>query len=249
MDRTILLTRSDNQNAVFESCLRRSLDLPDDTGVVSRTLLNPVTVKLSEASKRKILELDRYDHIVFISQNAVKYGLPGLNDYWPQWPLSLSWYAVGPATAKRLRDNGIESQQPQLASSEGLLALPLLSGQVGKVLIVRGVGGRELLRETLTKRGATVDYLEVYRREAIDYGGHFNRDLQAEVIVPVYSGEAIDRLMELVPDYSQLKLIVPSRRLQMMAIKSGFDKVWLAANQQNESMLEAVLRVVNNASD
>ena len=246
MDRTILLTRSDKQNSVFESCLRRVPDLPDGTRIVSKPLIRAVAVELPPSSKEKILDLDRYDRIVFISQNAVEYGLPDLNNYWPQWPLSLSWYAIGPATAKKLKEYGIESEQPQLASSEGLLALPTLTGEVGRVLIIRGVGGRELLRETLTERGATVDYLEVYRREAIDHGAYFNRGLQAEVIVPVYSGEAVDRLMELVPDYSRLKLIAPSRRLQTMAIESGFDKVWLAANQQDESMLEAVLRVVNN---
>ena len=248
MVRTILLTRSEDQNSGFASRLRIAKTALDGTDVVSKPLLKPVSLELSQPLKEKILSLDQYDHIIFISRNAVEFGLPFLSAYWPQWPLSLSWYAVGPATAKKLKREGIQSLSPRLASSEGLLALPTLTGKVGRVLIVRGIGGRELLRQTLTDRGATVDYLEVYKRETIDYRGEFNKGLQSEVLVPVYSGEAISRLTELVTDYRRLKLIVPSRRLQTMAIASGFDKVWLAANQQEESMLEALLKVVTNAN-
>jgi uroporphyrinogen-III synthase len=202
--------------------------------------MEAVSLDLSTLLKEIILDLDQYDHIVFISQNAVEFGLPLLESYWPQWPVSLAWYAVGPATALKLKLAGIVSLVPEPASSEGLLRLPELVGSIGAVLIVRGVGGRELLKETLIDRGATVTYLEVYRRLPVRYDKDFAQCLQGETIALVYSGEVIARLAELVADYPRIELIVPSKRLLTVAIKIGFDKVRLASNQQDESMHEAL---------
>jgi uroporphyrinogen-III synthase len=53
------------------------------------------------------------------------------------------------------------------SDSEALLAMPELAHMAGqRVLIVRGTGGRELLAEVLTARGAQVQYAEMYTREA-----------------------------------------------------------------------------------
>jgi uroporphyrinogen-III synthase len=60
------------------------------------------------------------------------------------------------------------------ASSEALLALPELDETVvagSEILIVRGEGGRQLLGDTLSKRGAQVTYAEVYRRAAPEVNG------------------------------------------------------------------------------
>jgi uroporphyrinogen-III synthase len=51
------------------------------------------------------------------------------------------------------------------ADSEGVLALdPLRDVDRKRVAIFRGVGGRELMRETLEARGAIVEYAECYQR-------------------------------------------------------------------------------------
>jgi len=51
------------------------------------------------------------------------------------------------------------------ANSEALLAMPELAQVNGqRFLIIRGQGGREELANVLRSRGASVDYLDVYKR-------------------------------------------------------------------------------------
>lgn len=112
--------------------------------------------------------LDEYSIVIFISRNAVEFGIQkavqrkkNLN--------GATIYAVGVGTAAELKERGY----PDVATphgeftSEGLLQLDGLRGDAirdAKVLIIRGAGGREHLGKTLADRGAEVDYCEVYER-------------------------------------------------------------------------------------
>ncbi len=112
--------------------------------------------------------LDEYSIVVFISRNAVEFGIEKVE----QRKKNLNGatiYAVGVGTAAELKQLGY----PDVATprgeftSEGLLHLDGLQGDVirdAKVLIIRGAGGREHLGKTLAGRGAEVDYCEVYER-------------------------------------------------------------------------------------
>ncbi len=107
---------------------------------------------------------DRYDLAVFVSANAVRFGTDLLGER-----RDLPIAAIGQATAAALNAAGFRvSFLPEEGSdSESLLALPQLADLAGqRVLIVRGPGGRELLFEAMTARGAQVQYAEVYTREA-----------------------------------------------------------------------------------
>lgn len=108
---------------------------------------------------------ESYDLLLFISTNAVIHG-QALIAAQPQARLA----AVGAATAQALLDLGhaIDVVPHQAASSEALLAHPLLQSPPPNILIVRGNGGRELLRETLQARGSAVAMVEVYERVEAD---------------------------------------------------------------------------------
>ena len=118
---------------------------------------------------------DRFDLVVFVSANAVRFGADILENR-RDAPIA----AIGQATAAALNAAGFRvSLMPAEGSdSESLLALPQLAHMTGqRVLIVRGTGGRDLLQEAMSARGAQVHYAEVYVREP----AHPAPELQSEV--------------------------------------------------------------------
>lgn len=109
--------------------------------------------------------LASYDLAFFVSANAAEFGAPPVGS----WPARLQAFAPGPGTAEALAGVGVSGVRiPESGyDSEGLLALPELAQVRGKRAIVfRGNGGREVLVDTLTRRGATVESVACYRRAA-----------------------------------------------------------------------------------
>ena len=121
---------------------------------------------LSARQHNLLLDLDQYHAVFFVSTNAAQLALQALQRLWPRWPVGVHWLAVGPATAEVLSAAGMAAQSPRTGfDSEALLELDCLRHLPGKrVLICRGDGGRELVAETLQRRGAEVDVLALYRR-------------------------------------------------------------------------------------
>jgi uroporphyrinogen-III synthase len=106
--------------------------------------------------------VETFDWLIFTSANAVQHG----------WPLvTLGEHtrvaAIGKATAAVLveREIRVDAMPQGNTTSETLLAHPAFATVANQsVLIVKGVGGRELLQDELAQRGARVATLEVYRR-------------------------------------------------------------------------------------
>jgi uroporphyrinogen-III synthase len=206
--------------------------------------------ELPAPQRQWVLELDRYQHIVFISGNAVHFGMACIEDYWPQLPVGLTWYAIGESTAAQLASRGVAAVTPGAAmTSEGLLAVEQLQSVTGqRILIVKGEGGRATLREELTRRGARVEELACYRRCAPDLApGELAARLggwHIEVAL-ISSGEGLSNLLALlsVPETTKFKdisLIVPSQRVAAMAHEAGFEQVATAANASDGAMLRAL---------
>ena len=110
--------------------------------------------------------LETFDIAIFVSPNAAAKGMSAIHAR-RELPRGLTVVAIGGGSARELERQGVRiTATPQLrADSEGVLELPLLRDVSGKrIAIFRGVGGRELLRETLTARGAIIEYAECYER-------------------------------------------------------------------------------------
>ena len=104
---------------------------------------------------------------IFVSANAVEHGLAAATAGRP-WPAKPLVAAIGDATAEALRNSGFPAviSPTERHDSDALLALPALQAVRGEAIIVfRGEGGRERLKDVLESRGARVTYAECYRRE------------------------------------------------------------------------------------
>lgn len=112
-----------------------------------------------------LVQLADADTVIFISPNAARFGMAAIRAG-GGLPAAIRVLAVGSGTARALQAQGVGGViAPAGQDSEALLALPQLADVAGRrVVIVRGVGGRTLLADTLAARGARVGYLECYRR-------------------------------------------------------------------------------------
>jgi uroporphyrinogen-III synthase len=119
------------------------------------------------AALRSLIDrLPQFDLAIFVSANAVEHGLAAATRSGP-WPAPLEVAAIGEATAEALRNSGHAKviSPAERHDSEGLLALARLQAVKGQNIIVfRGEGGRERIKEALEERGARVEYAECYRR-------------------------------------------------------------------------------------
>jgi len=181
--------------------------------------------------------LRRYDIAIFISANAVEYGVPDPR----QWPPALAVFAPGPGTAAALVAAGVANPTiPDTTfDSEGLLALPALTAVTGKrVLIFRGEGGRTVLGDTLRARGATVDYVDCYRRAAPQSGtdglAAMLREHRADALT-LTSSEGLDNLCALLDPQAlrvlqALPTFVPHPRIAEHARGKGFAAIATGAS-------------------
>jgi uroporphyrinogen-III synthase len=165
-----------------------------------RPLVFPAIVILpptdASALRQAQRQLADYDIAVFVSGNAVEYGIGDP----AAWPAHLLALAPGPGTAAALAAVGIRHVRIPTTTmdSEGLLALPELRSVAGKrVVVFRGGAGRELLKGALEARGASVTQVECYRRARPEGGAagliEAWRERRADAVT-LTSSEGLDNL-------------------------------------------------------
>jgi uroporphyrinogen-III synthase len=245
-DRTVLVTRPAGQGDRL--CERLSAEgfLP-----VHQPLLEiEFKTEPDPLQRQQIMDLDQYQHIIFVSSNAVRCGMEWIEQFWPQLPAGLHWYAVGSASADLLESYGVAVHCPQQMDSEGLLALPPLQDLQGhKLLIVKGDGGRAVLKQRLSERGGRVENLSAYRRrqpqlEPDALGQLFIEKQFAAVLLS--SGEGLGNMVSLLGPraadiVAESILVVPGQRVAELAAESGFQRIAVAENATDEAMMRVVV--------
>jgi uroporphyrinogen-III synthase len=190
------------------------------------------------------------DLIVFVSVNAVEHGAARVSKG-PRTRIA----AIGRATAAALAAAKLTADIVPDAgfTSEALLAHPQLQLASGaRVLIVRGEGGRELLKETFVAQGMTVETLEVYRRMRTQVDAARVNEVEARWadegidVVTVTSIETLENLQAMLTErgrqlLSNTTLLVPSRRIVAAAVGAGLrNDAIVAPGADDASMIGAL---------
>ena len=244
----VLVTRPEHQAAPLATLI----EAQGGTAIRFPTMqIVPVEIE----ADRLTAQLERADMLIFISANAV-YCLHEHSGLGTHWRPAQQVAVVGQRTALALQQIGwtVDIVPEQRFDSEALLACDALQQVSGKrITIIRGVGGRETLAQSLRERGAVVDYAEVYRREVPD------ADPQALLaqwraggidVISITSNTALQNLLTILGDtIDQQVLATPlavfSQRQSVLARKAGFSgRIVVATNATNEAMVEAVKQAI-----
>lgn len=202
----------------------------------------------------QIRKLENTDWAIFISSNAVTCAMPRVLNAYDGVPKNLRFAAIGHQTAKALYHYGVQEVliPDSRFDSETLLALQEMQEIKSKmVAIFRGVGGRELLAETLKLRGAEVYFAESYRR--------INPQIDTKILdekwqqgkldaIIVTSSEAMRYLLDLAGDATWLKRIticVNHARIADLPKHRGL-KVRITPAMGDEAMLQSLANIKSN---
>ena len=118
-----------------------------------------------------IKNIKTYQHIIFISTNAVHFFLERVKKLSLQIPKNLIFSSIGPTTKLLLQKKlSVVVHYPiKTFDSEHLLKEKIYNNVEGqKILIIRGEGGRETLKNALEEKGGIVNYGECYVRKYVD---------------------------------------------------------------------------------
>ena len=237
----ILITRPLAQSANLQSLLN---GLKLDYELFPAFEINKINTKTSG---------QQYDVIIFISTNAVKYA----EEYFKELFIKpFKVFAVGSITAKKLIDKGIQVDcyPKNNASSNELLTMPDCEGLKNKkILIVRGRGGSETLKNSLQLMNQ-VDYLEVYERTPCELTSHHIESIERFLGSPdgtviANSIESLSNIIQLVKDVSfshfdKLKsrnLIVLSERIKVQAEMIGFKNIRVTLNPSDQAVVDELI--------
>lgn len=243
----VLLTRSAEDN-------QRLIPRLQQLGIHARSLPMLQIEPQPETPQQRtlMLELDRYHAVMTVSPVAARLGLERLDEYWPQPPLGVEWFAVGAGTAAVLEEYGLSVQFPHDGQdSEALLRLSawdrLLAQPNLRVLIWRGVGGREHLSTTIREAGGRVDLLELYQR---GMPAALEQDLTAAAIagckgVVILSGQALQHWQCAAGSawerQRHWRCWVPGARVAGMAQQLGCTDVVSCEGADDDSVMAAIL--------
>lgn len=249
LNKRVLVTRPEEQ---AESLCQLISDAGGEAIRLPVITIRPVPD--TELLQRRLALLTNHDIGIFVSQNAVRFTLQFLGKEAHALE-RLRILAIGKPTARALQHAGIKSVSLPGGkfSSETLLELPLLQAPAikgKKVIIFRGIGGRERLAEQLLERGAAVEYLEVYQRLPAKYNSQELDNIwsgKRPDCVVVTSDEGLQNLFDMLSSKQQTlllntPLVVMSDRIAELAIKLGYRNMPVVAGETSDTgLIKAII--------
>lgn len=216
-DCRIWLTRAAHQAAPWRDTLQAA-----GAQVVCEPLLAIDAPTDPAQAAAALARAEHTDVVIATSTNAVRAAWQLRPEFAPAGQL----LAIGAATAAALEQaSGRAVTRPNGAfDSETLLDRAALNDLQGRrVALLSGEGGRRVLRDTLSARGAAVDKIALYRRRWLTLAPERLAEVIGAVdVVIVTSGEALSHLADLVAGeanttlrarLSECRLVAPSTRV------------------------------------
>ena len=219
------------------------------------SVLNFPTIGINPSPATPFLQklqntIEQYDIALFVSRNAVDFTFKHLKSN--SLPKKLELGVIGKGTWQALKNQGVASHiiPTESYNSEGLLASKALQHVKAKnIIIFRGQQGRNLLGDTLRKRGATIHYQEVYRRVLPDYEPEaFEKLTTAHFpdIAIFTSAEGLTNCFQLVSktmasSLCQIPWLLISERMRETAGKLGHNaNIIIADSASDEGIFQAL---------
>lgn len=255
-DFTLLNTRPAHQASLLSGLLKSH-----GGQVLSCPLIEIEWLDLTTLTLNKSLTFDK---VIFTSANAVEGWCRlqnSLSKEHKQCFLNTDLYAIGRATQAKGEafDLKIKSLSLKQFDSEHFLAhSEMRSVDNQQILLVKGVEGRTLIAETLTKRGAKVHTFDVYKRQARPFCVEtWKQFLKAKnPVLLITSLESWHKLLAAMVElynindkhimdnscWSKITLaVVMSQRISNQIQQEGFNQsIAVVKSQSNQGIIEAI---------
>ena len=247
----IVITRPSHQTSEIKALVNEHQGHP-----IEFPLLEIKSKSQNETFQNIVLKLNEYDWAIFISSNAVQFGMPAVKHAFHALPESTKFAAIGPSTQKALKlfDVNHVLIPDENFDSEGLLATKEMNDiKNKKIVIFRGEGGRETLAEILRARGAEVTYAECYTRTFpqtnLDLLKAFSEKIHISAIL-ITSSEACKEFVRLnrLKDMSFLKdvlFIVNHPRMVNVLERESF-MTFSSDEPSDQSMMKKLLETIDH---
>ena len=192
--------------------------------------------------------LERFTDIVFVSRNAVEFGMSIIQQQQKGIPKSTQVLSVGAETAKQLYKHGVDAFFPDHGSgADALLGVEQLANlQDRKILIVRGQHGLVWPAEEMRQRGAIVEHANVYSQNMPSDGADGFKNLlenhqQIEGIF-LHSAQSATNFMQIVRKdigrFAKTVLVVGSERIAEVVKTLGWrSEIRVAQSPSNKHMM------------
>lgn len=205
-----------------------------------------------------ILNLDRFEHVIVISQHAAELGLAQIDQYWPQFPVGQKWHAIGRQTARSLPSEltSLSAPSADLTSEELLQHADFTKIQGKKILVLKGRGGRSTIHEKLTQQGANVSLVELYERRKPSYS---DAELHSKIVqfdpdfFIALSGETLTNLAQMLDQCKygsrEKGFILSSNRVANIAIERGFNLTYVPKNLMPIDIIQCIAKARRQLRD
>lgn len=187
------------------------------------------------------------DVVIFTSTYAAKFVIEAMREH--DWPDNVNIITIGTSTAAMFTPIHIATQKPEVSTSEGLLNMDsLIDVKDKRLAIIKGMGGRKLLEQHLTQRGAHVSSFDCYERllniAAVE---QLSQNKESADYVVATSGELIELALTYLGDSWRFKpWVVVSERTAQLARERGIKNIVISPSAHDKDLYMTCKKMMNS---